>query len=279
MGRDHHDLEVVDLLELVGFGVGGAGHAGKLLEDAEVVLERDRGERLVLVLDLGPLLRLERLVHAVRPAASRHQPAGELVDDDHLVVLDDVVPVAEEQVVRPQRLVEVMVEVDVRRLVQARPLGQHPRTREQHLRVLVARLGEEHGVVLLVDVEVARRIGGRLALQHRRDRVHLEIDVGAVVGLARDDERRTRLVDQDRVDLVDDRVVEPALEPLVDPHRHVVAQVVETELVVGAVGDVGGVGGVLLLVRHLRQNGGRRPCRGTGRSSPSTRRRGSRDSR
>ena len=254
VGRDHHHLEVVDLLELVGLGVGGAGHAGELLEQAEVVLERDRGERLVLALDLDPLLRLERLVHAVRPAAAGHQPAGELVDDDHLVVLDDVVAVAEEEVVRAQRLMEVVVEVDVRRLVQARPLGQHPRAREQHLRALVPRLGQEHGVVLLVDVEVAGRIGGRLALQHRRDRVHLEVDVGAVVGLARNDERRARLVDQDRVDLVDDRVVQPALEALLDPHRHVVAQVVEAELVVGAVGDVGGVGGVLLLVRHLRQD-------------------------
>jgi hypothetical protein len=34
---------------------------------------------------------------------------------------------------------------------------------------------------------------------------------------------------------------------------HVVAQVIEAELVVGPVGDVGGVGGLLVLVRHLRE--------------------------
>jgi hypothetical protein len=38
----------VDLLELVGFGVGRAGHAGQLAVHAEVVLEGDRGQRLVL---------------------------------------------------------------------------------------------------------------------------------------------------------------------------------------------------------------------------------------
>ena len=32
----------------VGFRHGGAGHAGELLVHAEVVLERNRGERLVL---------------------------------------------------------------------------------------------------------------------------------------------------------------------------------------------------------------------------------------
>ena len=68
-----------------------------------------------------------------------------------------------------------------------------------------------------------------------------------------DDERRARLVDQDGIDLVDDGVVQAALEALLDVHRHVVAQIVETELVIGAVGDIGGVGGALLLGLHVRQ--------------------------
>ena len=58
---------------------------------------------------------------------------------------------------------------------------------------------------------------------------------------SRDDERRPRLVDQDRVDLVDDGVVVPALHPVLGPHDHVVAQVVEAELVVRPVGDVAAV--------------------------------------
>ena len=55
---------------------------------------------------------------------------------------------------------------------------------------------------------------------------------------ARDDERRARLVDEDRVDLVDDRVRVLPLHALVERDHHVVAQVVEAELVVRAVGDV-----------------------------------------
>jgi hypothetical protein len=45
------DVELVDLHELVGLGHRRAGHAGELVVHAEVVLERDRGERLVLLLD------------------------------------------------------------------------------------------------------------------------------------------------------------------------------------------------------------------------------------
>src|SRR5438034_11152816 len=58
----------------------------------------------------------------------------------------------------------------------------------------------------------------------------------------RDDERGTGLVDQDRVDLVDDRVRMPTLHPVVRRDHHVVAQVIEAELVVRAVGDVAQVG-------------------------------------
>jgi len=74
-----------------------------------------------------------------------------------------------------------------------------------------------------------------------------------VLGLAADDERRARLVDQDRIHLVDDRIVELALHAILGLVDHVVAQVVEAELVVRTVGDVGLIGGLLVLARHLRQ--------------------------
>ena len=47
--RDHDDFEPVDLLELEGLGVGRARHARELAVHAEVVLEGDRGDRLVLL--------------------------------------------------------------------------------------------------------------------------------------------------------------------------------------------------------------------------------------
>ena len=61
---------------------------------------------------------------------------------------------------------------------------------------------------------------------------------------------------EDRVDLVDDREVVAALDELVLGPRHVVAQVVEAELVVRAVGDVarrtarGAPSGVILARMH-----------------------------
>src|SRR5438034_2407337 len=51
-------------------------------------------------------------------------------------------------------------------------------------------------------------------------------------GRPRDDQRRSGLVDQDRVHLVHDRVVELPLDQLVEREAHIVAEVVEAELVV-----------------------------------------------
>ena len=70
--------------------------------------------------------------------------------------------------------------------------------------------------------------------------------------LAGDDQRCPRLVDQDRVDLVDDRVGVPALHDAFEADRHVVAEVVEAELRVRAVGDVGVVGRLARLEGHHR---------------------------
>ena len=226
--------------ELVGFRQRRAGHAGELLVHAEVVLERDRGERLVLGLDRLVLLGLERLVQAFRIAAARHHAAGELVDDDDLAVADDVVLVALEQLVRAQRLVDVVHGRDVLDVVERIALEQI--VGAQHLlHLLHARFGEHDGALLLVDLVVG-------LVELRNVGVDGVVEFGAVVERAGDDQRRARLVDQDRVHLVDDGEDVPALDHVLQPVLHVVAQIVEAELVVGAVGDVAVVFLLALLV-------------------------------
>ena len=155
VGRHDHDVELVDLVELLGLGVGRAGHAGELVVHAEVVLEGDGGERLVLALDLHLLLGLDGLVQAVAPAAARHQAAGELVDDDDLAVLDDVVDVALEEGVGAQALLHVVQQRHVGRVVEAARLQA---VRERLSACAMPLSVSVHRLVLLVDDEVAGRL-------------------------------------------------------------------------------------------------------------------------
>src|SRR5207302_10117678 len=73
--RDLDHVEVVDLDELLLLSLGGTGHAGELFVEAEVVLEGDRRERDVLLLDLHALLSLARLAGALRPPPPPPPPA------------------------------------------------------------------------------------------------------------------------------------------------------------------------------------------------------------
>ena len=253
VGGDHHRLQVVDLLELVGFRIGRPGHPRQLLVHPEVVLEGDGGKRLVFALDARAFLGFHRLVQAVGPAPPGHQASGELIDDDDFVVLHDVVLIAVVQRVSTQGRVHVMHERDVGGVVQAAALGQQAGTGEQLLGVLVPGFGEQHLVRLLVHREVARLVLLGLAGELGDQIVDLVVQVGGVLGLTGDDQRRARFVDEDGVDLVDDGVGELALHPVARAVDHVVAQVVEAKLVVGPIGDVRGVGLLLGGMIHLRQ--------------------------
>ena len=252
--RDLDDVQVVDLDELLLLGLRGAGHAGELLVQAEVVLERDRREGDVLLADLDALLRLDRLVEALAPAAPLHDAARELVDDLDLALLEDVVDVALVQRLRLQRLHEVVHEDDVARVVEVLDPERVLHLLDRHLR------GRD-GLELLVVEEVgARELGLVLALRGlaRRGRAlevlhdpgELVVRRGGGLGLAGDDERRPRLVDQDRVDLVHDRERVAALDDAVERDRHVVAEVVEPELGVRPVRDVAPVRLAALCERH-----------------------------
>ena len=90
------------------------------------------------------------------------------------------------------------------------------------------------------------------------DAVDLVILVGGFLAGTGDNERRARLVDQDGIDFIDDGIVMGPLHAILEPEFHVIAQIIESELVVGAVGDIAVVGDFSLLVvevMHDNANG------------------------
>ncbi|MNG91398.1 hypothetical protein D3C79_503070 [compost metagenome] len=252
--RNDHHVQAVDRLELERFGVGGTGHAGQLVVQAEVVLEGGRSQGLALGLDVQVLFGFDGLVQALGQATARHGTAGVFVDQQNLTVLDDVLDVAVEQLVCTKTGVDVCQQAQVVRGVQALALSQQARLGQHLFDELVTGFVQLHLATLLVDGEVA--FLGDLAfdlfdvLGKARDQaVDLDVQLGAVLGLTGNDQRGTRFVDEDGVDFVDHGEVQFTLELLVLAERHVVAQVVEPEFVVGAVGDVGCIGGALFFRR------------------------------
>ena len=116
---------------------------------------------------------------------------------------------------------------------------------ERRLDLLDAVLERGDDPLLLVDLVVD------VALQTADDRREAVVQLGGVGDATGDDQRCAGLVDEDRVDLVDDRVHVAPLGLVRQLRDHVVAEVVEAELVVRAVGDVGRVLSPLLLGRGV----------------------------
>ena len=164
-------------------------------------------------------------------------PPRELVDDLDLAVFDDVLDVVLVELLGADRLLEVVNHVDVHVVVEVLDA-------EDLLDLRDAFLADCDRALLLVDLVV------HVSSKARRDARKLLVELLGLLNCARNDQRGTGLIDEDGVDLVDDGVVVPALNESLLGGDHVVAQVVEAELVVGSVGDVGGIGHSTLLRGH-----------------------------
>ena len=227
VGGNRHHAQLVCAHELAGLGLGRTGHSRELLVHAEVVLQGHGGQGLVLRLDLDTLLGLDGLVYSLVVAAAGKDAAGVLVDDEDLAVHDDVVFVTLEEGAGLDRVVQERDQGRVRRLIEVV-------NAEVVLDLLDSGLEHTHGALFLVDLIVGahdERVGdgGKFC----------EPSVGLTGSRSRDDQGRTCLINQNRVDLIHNGKVVAALYSVARLPRHIVAQIVEAELVVGSVGDVG----------------------------------------
>ena len=74
-----------------------------------------------------------------------------------------------------------------------------------------------------------------------------------VFGLPTDDQRRPRFIDQDRIHLIHNCVIQASLHPVGSLVDHVVPQVIETIFVVRAISNVSTVGGLFFFAGHIGQ--------------------------
>ena len=168
-------------------------------------------------------------MQAVRPAPAGHFAAGEFVDDDDFAVFDDVLDVAVIQRVRAQSLVDVVNRFHVLRVV-------HVAEPQQFFGFADAFFGQRGGPVFFIDgvIDVLN--------QFWNDLVDAVVLVGGFFGRPGNDQRRAGFVDQDGVHFVDDSEMVAALDAVRQVVLHVVAEIVEAEFVVRAVGNVRAIG-------------------------------------
>mmetsp|Transcript_58439 Transcript_58439/g.127878 ORF Transcript_58439/g.127878 Transcript_58439/m.127878 type:complete len:467 (-) Transcript_58439:200-1600(-) len=237
VGRYHHGFQLVDLLKLLGFGKSGACHATQLVKEAEETLVGYASQGNGLGLNLHILFRFNGLVETITPAASLHDATGELVHDHDFTTFHDVGLVFDVELFR----------------IQCVGNEREPRVLRIKKVVLSQKFLSGFHTTLDEDALPLFLINGvvHLLLQGSHHFLCHLVFGGCILGDARDDQRSSGLVNKDGVHLIHHCEVEGRLLTqcqLRGRWRHLVAQVVETQLTVCHVGDVTPVG-LLLLVR------------------------------
>ena len=244
IGWNNSNVKLVDLVKLFSFGICRPGHTGQFTVHAEIVLEGNRRQGLVFIFDLDPFLGFYRLMQAVRPAATRHEASGELINDHDFAVFHHIIHVNFVHHMGSQRLVHMVKNLDVARVIQVVNL-------EQLLYFQYALFCQGRALGLFVDCEVSGVLftltGKGIRLDFNdftffklgNDAVDYIIFVRRIFGRARNDQRRPGFVDQDRVNLVNDGIIEPALNIVIQIKLHIVAKVIESEFIICSVGNVG----------------------------------------
>ena len=168
-------------------------------------------------------------MQTVAIAAAQHEPAGKLIHDEHLAVLDHIVLIPLKQGVGLQGLVDVVVELGIFR-------GGNILDAEELFRLAHTLLGQAHGAGLDIRHIVPAL---RLFLPHKllglgqlddvfapgelADKpVRLLIHVRGLLPPAGNDQGGTGLVDEDGVHLVHNGVMELPLHHLVLVNHHII---------------------------------------------------------
>lgn len=97
VGWYNYGIQFIDRVEFKGFGIGCIGYFCQFFVQMEVVLEGDRGQSLVFVLDFYVFFGFNGLVQIIGLVVVLYCMVSVFIDDDNFVIFDNVVNVVGEQ--------------------------------------------------------------------------------------------------------------------------------------------------------------------------------------
>ena len=160
------------------------------------------------------LLRLDCLMQTIGITTPRHDTSGKLIDDQNLIIFYNIVLIAVHQVVCTQCENDVVLDLQILRICKVLNM-------EIFLDLAHTFLRQVYNLILLIDDEVTGlldvfahdcihlcELAGSLALlELMSQNVTDLIQLRGLTALTGNDQRSSRLIDQDRVNLIDDRIL------------------------------------------------------------------------
>ena len=161
--RNNDNIHTVNLTELFFLCKGCTGHTCLLLIFVKEVLEGNRCQCTALPFYLYIFLCFNRLMQAIRKTPSRHDTSGKLINDQYLIILYNVILIAEHQIMCSQSKDHIMLDLKVLCICKVIDL-------EELLNLFHTFLCQVDNFVLLVDNKVSC-----LFLFNTHDGIHLGV--------------------------------------------------------------------------------------------------------
>ena len=149
--------------------------------------------------------------------------------------------------IRTQSSVQVMHQRDIGWVIQRRAFRDQAHLSKDALCALVPLLSQKDLMTLLIQRKVPGLSNALtrtwislplLANESRNSFVDGQVHCGVVLRLTTNDQRGTRFIDKDGIHLVHDGVIQPTLHTITYLMHHIVAKVVKSVLIVGAICNV-----------------------------------------
>ena len=241
-------IHAIGIAEFFLLRKSSTGHTCLLIELVEEILEGDGSQCTAFTAHIYMLLCLDRLMKSVGIAAARHDTSCKLIYDQYLIVLYHVILISEHQVIGAQSQNDIVLDLQIFRICKVINV-------EIFLYLFHTLLRKVYYLILLINYEIAgllnllthnginlgKFLGNRSALQLTGQYIADLIKLCGFSALSGNDQRGSRLVDQHRVHLIDNTVVQIAEHQLLLVNGHIVTKVVKSQLVICHIGNVAGV--------------------------------------
>ena len=173
--RDNHHLKTIYLIQFERLGIGCTSHTGKLLVQAEIVLESDRCQSLVFILNRDVFLGFNRLMQTIRPAPASHHTPGKLINDDHFIILDDVINILMKQYISPHSRIHIVHQANICRIIKAAALRYHAMLSKQLLNPFMSFFSKINLPGFFINRIIARPVLLFLLVQKRNNFISFNI--------------------------------------------------------------------------------------------------------
>ena len=227
--RNFNNVHSINITELLFLGKCSTGHTGFLVKFVEEVLECNGCKCLALSLNLYMLLRLDCLMQTIGITASRHDTSGKLIYNHNLIVLYNVILITEHQIMCTKCKNYIVLDLKVISICKVFNM-------EKLLNLVHTLLGKIDNLVLFINDKVSG-----LFLLNSHDGIHLGIlryiftscqlfcqnitcfvKLCGLSTLTGNDKRRSSLIDQYGIDLIDNCIMQASLHQLLLVDHHIV---------------------------------------------------------